>query len=962
MANELTAVAIDKDKHSQAAVRWTVENLLSSNPSIILIHVRVRNQSPNSSVTNIEASRIKFESEVKQLYLPYRGFCSRKGVRIKEVILDDVDVGEAIISYVDHNSINNIVVGASTRGFLQSWSKKHVDVPTSLLKSAPDFCSVYVINKGKVMSLKRATRAPPISADQARIQRLPSGPRVHLPPDSSVSENAMKHNRGDSGGRSWERNKTHTKDKSISSPKSTTSNTSFENPYTPRTSHGANYNSESSNFSGSYGFRSNDTSPTNTSEEFSNSSTGNFSSAAIDAEMRRIRMELKQTTEMIATGNFSESLKIGEGGYGPVYRATLDQTPVAVKVLRSDAAQGMKQFQQEVEVLSCIRHPNMVLLLGACPESGCLVYEYMDNGSLEDRLFRKGDTPPIPWWTRFKIAAEIATGLLFLHQTKPEPLVHRDLKPANILLDHYYVSKISDVGLARLVPPSVADTVTQYHMTSAAGTFCYIDPEYQQTGLLGTKSDVYSLGVLLLQIITARPPMGLTHLVERSIQRGNFQDLLDPLVTNWPMEEAISFAKMALRCVELRKKDRPDLGSEILPELNRLRTLEYFESNYIRSVSSFSNSYTSYDYDDIRIATGNFSESLKVGEGGYGPVYRATLDKTPVAIKVLRSDAAQGMKQFQQEVEVLSCIRHPNMVLLLGACPEFGCLVYEYMDNGSLEDRLFRKGGTPPIPWWTRFKIAAEIATGLLFLHQTKPEPLVHRDLKPANILLDHYYVSKISDVGLARLVPPSVADTVTQYHMTSAAGTFCYIDPEYQQTGLLGTKSDVYSLGVLLLQIITARPPIGLTHQVERSIERGNFQDLLDPSVTNWPVEEAISFAKMALRCVELRKKDRPDLGSEILPELNRLRALEYSQSSYRSVGSSSNSYTSYSHFESSSGSQERMGSDANNVIPRNSDRIPLNGVHTSEISALAQRQYHQMEKNTPCLSDLLLFEEDNE
>uniref|UniRef100_A0A803NCS3 Protein kinase domain-containing protein n=1 Tax=Chenopodium quinoa TaxID=63459 RepID=A0A803NCS3_CHEQI len=94
------------------------------------------------------------------------------------------------------------------------------------------------------------------------------------------------------------------------------------------------------------------------------------------------------------------------------------------------------------------------------------------------------------------------------------------------------------------------------------------------------------------------------------------------------------------------------------------------------------------------------------------------------------------------------------MVLLLGACPEYGCLVYEYMHNGSLEDRLFRRGQTMALSWQHRFRIAAEIATGLLFLHQTKPEPLVHRDLKPANILLDRNLVAKISDVGLARLVP----------------------------------------------------------------------------------------------------------------------------------------------------------------------------------------------------------------
>lgn len=227
------------------------------------------------------------------------------------------------------------------------------------------------------------------------------------------------------------------------------------------------------------------------------------------------------------------------------------------------------------------------------------------------------------------------------------------------------------------------------------------------------------------------------------------------------------------------------------------------------------------------------------------------------------------------QVEVLSCMRHPHMVLLLGACPEYGCLVYEFMDNGSLEDRLFRKDNTPPISWESRFRIAAEIATALLFLHQTKPEPLVHRDLKPANILLNQTYLSKISDVGLARLVPPSLADTVTQYHMTAAAGTFCYIDPEYQQTGLLGVKSDIYSLGVILLQVITARPPIGLSHYVEEAIKGGTFAEILDPTVTDWPVEEAMSLAKIALKCCELRKRDRPSLASVLLPELNRLRDL---------------------------------------------------------------------------------------
>lgn len=182
-------------------------------------------------------------------------------------------------------------------------------------------------------------------------------------------------------------------------------------------------------------------------------------------------------------------------------------------------------------------------------------------------------------------------------------------------------------------------------------------------------------------------------------------------------------------------------------------------------------SYRRYSIKDVEGATNGFSDSLKIGEGGYGPVYKAVLDYTPVAIKILKSGITQGLKQFHQEVEVLSSMRHPNMVILLGACPEYGCLVYEYMENGTLEDRLFRKDNTPPLTWRARFRIAAEIATGLLFLHHAKPEPLVHRDLKPSNILLDRHFTSKISDVGLARLVPSAVADSYSNYHMTSAAG-----------------------------------------------------------------------------------------------------------------------------------------------------------------------------------------------
>uniref|UniRef100_A0A0V0IVM1 RING-type E3 ubiquitin transferase n=1 Tax=Solanum chacoense TaxID=4108 RepID=A0A0V0IVM1_SOLCH len=333
---------------------------------------------------------------------------------------------------------------------------------------------------------------------------------------------------------------------------------------------------------------------------------------------------------------------------------------------------------------------------------------------------------------------------------------------------------------------------------------------------------------------------------------------------------AMETAEAAQRLAELESKRRVDAEMQAHKEAEE-------REKAMMNLGQVDFRYRRYNIEEIEEATQFFSDSLKVGEGGYGPVYKCYLDHTPVAVKVLRPDAAQGRSQFQQEVEVLSRMRHPNMVLLLGACPEYGCLIYEYMANGSLEERLMRRGDKKSaLSWQLRFRIAAEIATGLLFLHQTKPEPLVHRDLKPGNILLDHNFVTKISDVGLSRLIPPSTTEEVTQYRMTSAAGTFCYIDPEYQQTGMLGVKSDVYSLGILLLQLITAKQAMGITHYVSRCIEKGEeLIEILDPSISDWPIEETLNFAKLALQCAELRRKDRPDLGKIVLPELSRLRAL---------------------------------------------------------------------------------------
>lgn len=231
------------------------------------------------------------------------------------------------------------------------------------------------------------------------------------------------------------------------------------------------------------------------------------------------------------------------------------------------------------------------------------------------------------------------------------------------------------------------------------------------------------------------------------------------------------------------------------------------------------------------------------------------------------------------QVEVLSQLHHPNILLLLGACPDVGCLVYEYLDNGSLEDHIRHRKGKPPLPWRTRFRLAFEVACGLAFLHHSKPEPIVHRDLKPGNILLDKNYVGKIGDVGLAKIISDVVPDNITEYRDSVIAGTLYYMDPEYQRTGTLRPKSDLYSFGVIILQLLAASHPNGIITKFERAASCGNFLDILDKAVKDWPLVEAAELAHIALKCCSLRCRDRPDLETEVLPVLKRL--AEFAESS---------------------------------------------------------------------------------
>ncbi|XP_030953042.1 U-box domain-containing protein 34 isoform X2 [Quercus lobata] len=341
-------------------------------------------------------------------------------------------------------------------------------------------------------------------------------------------------------------------------------------------------------------------------------------------------------------------------------------------------------------------------------------------------------------------------------------------------------------------------------------------------------------------------------------------------------EEKAKYLKAMEEVEEARNLLAKEAYEKKLAEVDALReSME--KQKIVDALFSSDRRYRRYTRDEIEAATDLFSESNVIGEGGYGKVYKCSLHHTPVAVKVLRPDAIekkQGFlkEEFLKEVEVLSQLRHPHLVLLLGACPETGCLVYEYLENGSLEEYLFHQNGKPPLPWFVRFQIVFEVACGLAFLHNSKPDPIVHRDLKPANILLDRNYVSKIADVGLAKLISDVVPDNITEYNESLIVGTLYYLDPEYQRTGTVRPKSDVYAFGIIILQLLTDCHPNGLIMTVENAIMNGSLPRILDKSVKDWPLAETEELARIALKCSKLRCRDRPDLETDVLPVLKRL------------------------------------------------------------------------------------------
>ncbi|KAL2495770.1 Protein kinase superfamily protein [Forsythia ovata] len=281
-----------------------------------------------------------------------------------------------------------------------------------------------------------------------------------------------------------------------------------------------------------------------------------------------------------------------------------------------------------------------------------------------------------------------------------------------------------------------------------------------------------------------------------------------------------------------------------------------------------------YSYKELRIATDDFSQAKKIGEGGFGSVYKGKLRTGQMAaIKVLSSESSQGVKEFLTEIQVISDVEHENLVKLYGCCVEGNqrILVYNYLENNSLAQTLLGKNHSQiQFSWRTRVKICIGVAKGLAYLHEEMRPHIVHRDIKASNILLDKDLTPKISDFGLAKLIPPEMTHVSTR-----VAGTIGYLAPEYAIVGKLTRKADIYSFGVLLIEIVTGRCntnmqlPIDEQYILERTwqlYERRELVMLVDTSLNgDFDAEQACRFLKIGLLCTQDSPKLRPSMSTVV-------------------------------------------------------------------------------------------------
>ncbi|PNT63875.1 uncharacterized protein LOC100845829 isoform X1 [Brachypodium distachyon] len=634
------------------------------------------------------------------------------------------------------------------------------------------------------------------------------------------------------------------------------------------------------------------------------------------------------------TNDFHVERVLGSGTFGTVYKGINSSgEETAVKVLHMTGVDD-SEFQKEFRNLKSLRHDNIVELVGFCNEAEevvaefegnqvvalkmhtALCLEYVSNGSLQKHI--SDENTGLNWHIRYKIIKGICVGLKYLHEGLEFSVWHLDLKPDNILLDQNMEPKIADFGLSRLL----GDEKTRKTM-SAVGTCGYWPPEYLNHQIITKEFDIFSLGVIITKIMTGRE--GYTSIADmrpgkfvkhvHNNWRNKLCKILRPASLEVYCNQVKRCIEIALECLKPNRQERPTI-QYIVSNLEETETvigdislhIEQFnndgestlhsESNVTSGHSSGGGEASSSTYFDTPTAkavpfqllesmTDGFSEERIIGKGEFTRVYKGVYENGQViAVKRYHSSRRLNDNEFENEIQYLMKVHHPNIIQLVGYCMHTehqlieyeGKMVFaeiqnkvlclEYCSNGSLDQHL--SDISYGLDWLTRYRIIKGTCEGLRQLHE-RSSPIIHMDLNPSNIFLGECMVPKIGDFALARVLEDEYSIQTIRM-----IGTRGYMPPEFIDKQVISIKSDIYSLGVVIIEIMTGKKyhayfELSIQELIENVHEnwRKRLRATFDDTSGEGYCQQVKKCIKLALSCVEPERLKRPSIG-EIIDMLN--------------------------------------------------------------------------------------------
>ncbi|XP_047336092.1 G-type lectin S-receptor-like serine/threonine-protein kinase At1g11410 [Impatiens glandulifera] len=514
------------------------------------------------------------------------------------------------------------------------------------------------------------------------------------------------------------------------------------------------------------------------------------------------------------------------------------------------------------------------------------------------------------WEKRYNIILGIAKGMVYLHQDSRLRIIHNDLKTSNVLLDNEFNLKISDFGMARIFKENKNEANT----IRVVGT---IDAYEEVLASTLNESDIEQFSVPNYTVIrifsTCRIDIAVKRLAKNSDQglgimerRPTMSDvafmLCKEMALPSPKQPAfilngykmnvlesptcvkvISFNNLTITEINAlaigvllmvywfimvkRRKERKIKERQILLTPANSSSIE---------PSTTGNPFEDFPFFELSIivaATNNFSISNKLGQGGFGTVYKGCLkDGVEIAVKRLSKSSHQGVEEFKNEVSLIAKLQHRNLVRLLGCCVEHHemVLVYEYLPNKGLASFIFDEEKCSQLNWEKRYIVILGIAKGMVCLHQDSRLRIIHRDLKASNVLLDNELNPKISDFGMARIFNENQNEANT----IRVVGTIGYMPPEYAMGGLYSIRSDVFSFGVVLLEVISGRKnnsyyrenTINLIGHAWELWKEGQALDIIDSRMGDlWPNQEVLRCIHIGLLCVQEHAMDRPTMSEVV-------------------------------------------------------------------------------------------------